>query len=284
MPVSVTRSRRRVAASGGGGGESTSAFFTDTFSTGDFTRTQNNALWAASQNCSVIACDSVGLTRPPTNSANAVQFRYAGPAGDFAQLDMTVDNVGTGYPELWLRYYLYYPDGTEGGTVGPLFSTPVGSIGQKQLRVYDTTTNGARTWAFGSESFYPNGTTITYTPTTATRHRVLLYTGGPGFYNSPGNITDIANGYAVPAGQWLKHEWHMRTNTVAGSAQNVGGDGILRLYINDTLQLETTTGTLTPNNARIRGLYLLGNNNAAFENANSRVYLSDVAVSATGRV
>jgi hypothetical protein len=278
-PIIVTNSspsglvsRVPVPSSVGG-----TAFFTDDFSSGNLTKTENNALWNGNTNASVVSCDGIGLTRSPSGAANAVQFRYAGPAGSFAELTLTLDSVGSGYSELFLRYYLFYPSGSEGGTVGPEFSTPSGPIGLKQLRVFDTPTNAGRTWAFGSESYYPY-------LTTPSRHRVLLYSGGPGFYNSPGPITNVNNGYDIPLGEWIKHEWHFKTNTVAGSGWNVGGDGILELYINNILKLQTLTGTLTPNDAKARGLYILGNNNAAFTNVNTRVYLADVAVSATGMV
>jgi hypothetical protein len=278
MSLLLLSRRGGGASGGGGGGGGGTPFFSDNFASGNFTKTENNASWNAQRNLTIVQCDTIGLTRPPTNSANVVRGSYPA-AGNFAQLDLSLDTVGAGYGEIWLRYYLYWPNGTEGGTVGPAVVNTSGGIGLKQLRVYDTPTNGSRSWAFGAESFYPPAITD---PSTASGHGIYLYSGGPTFYNSPGQFQSYSTRYDIPLGQWLKVQWQIKTNTVEASGWNVGGDGILRLYINDTLRLETTTGSLCPANGKMRGLYLLGNNNAAFDNSGTMVYLSDVAVSATG--
>lgn len=50
-----------------------------------------------------------------------------------------------------------------------------------------------------------------------------------------------------------------------------------------TLTLVTATaGTYTSSGGKMRGLYVMGNNNADFQNANTRVYLADFAVSTGG--
>lgn len=285
------RRRARVAGSvaqppgsdWGAGGivQPNAAFFSDDFSSGDLTKSENGAEWIATRSCSVISCDGIGLVRPPTGRAHAVQFRYPGPAEQFAQLDLAVDTVGAGYAELNIEYFLYHPDGTEGGEVGPAWVTSYGPLGQKVIRFFDTPTTGPRSWAFGCENYYP-GPLVDFVPTTGTKHRALLQSGGPGFYNSVGQITPLGAGYDVPAGQWLKYRWHCKTNTIEATGWNEGGDGVLRLYVNDVLRLETTTGSLCPAGGRVRGIYLMGNNNAAFDNLETRAYLADIRVTAGG--
>jgi hypothetical protein len=270
----ISRARRRGGASGGGGGSS--AFFTDTFASGDLTKTENNFLWSSPQNVSVINTATVGLPSNPSASNRAIRFDYN--TSNNAELRFIIDNVGSGYATLFIRYYVFLPNGDEGGTVGPQWAR-TGGLNNKVLRLYDTTGLDTSTLRIGASTYGGVGTG-------AIAEEVFLETGGPSFYNSPGDFGAAKYIWSNPAnrGTWQKIEWEVSMNTVTASSWNTGGDGILRMYVNDVMRTETTTGSLGPAGSRLRGGYLMGFPNSPYNNAGTYMYLTDFAVSSTGRI
>lgn len=275
FPSQVRRGRKqRTPVSGGG----SSAFFEDDFSAGNFTKAENGFQWGGSQYTSVIDTATVGLPLNPSGSGKVAQFNYN--VSNNAEQRFVLDNAGSGYDKIFVRYYAFLPAGSEGGTVGPAWERLGGSgNNNKVIRFYDTTDLGPSTLRIGASTYGGAGTD-------SQSETVFLETGGPSFYNSPGEFQAGRYIWGNPAlrGAWQKIEWEIWMNTVTASGWNTGGNGILRMYADDVLRLETTTGSLGPAGSRLKGGYLMGAANGAYLNSGTKMYIADFAVSATGRV
>lgn len=246
--------RARVVASGGG------ALFTDDFSSGNFSKTENGVSWSGQVNVSVVS----NFGRSSGYSAR-FNFDSAGSVG-WAELRFAFANGP--YPEVYQRYYLYYPNGSESPSIGP--------------RVESTTTNSkfSRLYAL-PENNYPRRGASTYT-TTPSGDKTL----GPqaGIFPGTGTVSEIGSRISpflsdANRGRWIKVEMYDKASTSAGSP-----NGVQTIWI-DNVQVSNVTG-IDDYEAAGRGFsagYLQGADNI-MTNAGTYVYITDVAFSTTGRV
>src|SRR6185312_8319360 len=84
--------------------------FSDSFESGDLSHAQGSFKWASHTATSVIS----GFAHTGTHS-----LKFSFPAGTPSQGSWAEQrfNMGANYQELYIEWYAYYPDGTEG--LGP---------------------------------------------------------------------------------------------------------------------------------------------------------------------
>lgn len=119
------------------------ALFFDDFSSGDLSKTENGFEWGAATNLGVIS----GFSRLG-NSGNCVRFNFDINAEAVSELRFS---IGRSLPEVWFRYWLYYPDGTESPSRGPKMEL-LGS-NNKFMRVWSED-GGSESDPRGGASYY----------------------------------------------------------------------------------------------------------------------------------
>jgi len=102
-------------------GSDASTLFFDDFSSGDFSKSNANFSWGGRTNVAVIS----GFSRAG-NTGQCVRFNFGNTANQLSELRFcfgpTNDTTGATalhHPEVWLRYYIYFPTGNESPFVGP---------------------------------------------------------------------------------------------------------------------------------------------------------------------
>jgi hypothetical protein len=243
----------RLRASSGGGG---TALFADDFSSGNFSKTENGVSWGGQVNVAVV-------TNFGRQSGCSARFNFA---SGWSELRFVFANGP--YPEIYQRYYIYYPNGAESPSVGP--------------RVASTTNNSKFSRIYSlPENQYPRRGASTY-GTTPSGDKTL----GPqaGIFPGTGTVSQIPSLIApwlvdANRGRWIKIEFYDKGSTSAGAP-----NGIQTIWIDD-VQVNNVT-TINDYEAPGRGFdggYLQGADNA-MTNAGTFVYITDVAFSTTGRV
>lgn len=134
---------KRANASRFEGGGGAGVFFSDDFSSGDLTKTEGGFTWGAATNLAVIS----GFSRAG-NTGNCVRYNFNINAEAVSELRFS---LGDSYPEIWFRYWLYYPDGTEDPDRGPEM-LQTGS-NNKFMRVWSQD-SGSETDPRGGASYY----------------------------------------------------------------------------------------------------------------------------------
>lgn len=263
-------SRLFVASDGG-----SSAFFTDDF-TSYATGTTDNSIngsgngfsWGGGNTGFIQIVDCSSFQRSG-GSNRAVEFNFN--TGNNAELDFAIGNPG--YTELYLRYYLYYPSGSESPSVGPAW-TRTGSGNNKFIRIGDGATHADDLdMRFGAS-----------TDQTGSDEEIFLETGGPTFYVSPGAVPigDHVDPFTASIlGSWAKIEWHLKSPTTTPTGWGEG-NGIIQVWVNDVLRVDYTVGSQSPANTKMRNGYLFGYPNGSYS-AGSKVYMTDFAIGTSGR-
>lgn len=266
--------------------------FWDDFSSGDFTKTLNGCNWFGGNSVQVVSLADVGLPMSPIGSRDAIEFAFidTGNPGDFdAMSEISFNFVDSaeaeGFTKIYLRYYMYYPDG-EIEEAGPEWvrSERVGDK-NKFIRFYDVYNRSGNTIAFGAST---RGTASNDGILKEGDEVILLETGGNGFYASPGE-----GEWAIPTqwtsqvnrGRWIKVEIEVEMPTYESEHWN-GADGVLRIRMDNITIVETTTGTMSAGDVALKSMYLMGYQNGYMNNHADvqRMYITDFAVSTTGRV
>jgi hypothetical protein len=265
------------------------AFFEDDFSSGDLDKTENGFTWGGGNTgyVQVIDTATVGLPVNPSASGKAVEFNFDVNNNAELGFQLVASNGDAGYTTVYLRWYAYYPDGTEGGTVGPEWER-TNTSNNKLLRLWDRRFQGdaGRTTAFGASTYGSSSGGAGYS---TGDERAFIETGGPGFYSSPGESVPNVTGQQFPfvigatRGAWTKIEGQFTAPTATPSDWGEG-NGVIRMWVDDVLEIETTSGSQSDANVPMRGGYLMGFPNGSYASADTKMYLTDFAVSSTGRV
>jgi hypothetical protein len=252
--------------------------FSDGFESGNSSHTQSNAHWYGSTRTDV--------TNAISHSGKySLRFTYPGnpdPAKD-SWAEQRFD-LGAFYPEVYIQFYIYYPDGREG--VGPQYirrKNATGALNDKFLRLF-----GAADRTGAKEYITVAGGASTWSNSNLDGARIGLensctYNGakvdGMG-KNGNGDFPFIADSSASPndnRGRWIKIKYHRK---VASPANN---DGVEQLWIDDVLTESVTNLCGYPGdgytNAWSSG-YLLGWSNTGFDK-DTYIYIDDVVFSTT---
>lgn len=261
--------RRRQAAAG-------AVLFADDFSSGDLTAAGPNGGFFWASDASWPADGGAGLRVSVLEGfshrgdvGHCLRFNFAGAAATMAEQRFTFGGVA--YPEVWLRYYIYLPDGTEAPSLGPRVSRTAGG-NNKFLRLYGVDESSPR---FGSELFTtsPAGDEVC-------NMEAAINPAEPTAIGGIEGATDVQLVNDANRGRWVKVEWHCKPSTSADTP-----NGELRCWLDDVLVSEVTgIQSLIAGGSMIGGGYLFGSQNAGYEFADTQIYLSGFAVSITGRV
>ncbi len=264
--------------------QSATPFFADDFETGDLSHSTNGFLW---ENSSKGGSVNAGITNENSRSGNySLKFKWHDNNGDpcddaWAQMGFS---MGQKTKELWLEYYVYYPNGTEGfpnvsqyeinyrgsnSSDGECPSAP--QSGVKLNRIWGDHYDNSFKWGANSNSpsdSYDGGsvyTTIIRNPDGA------LLTQAPNVDPALSGTDGTPDGY-VDRGQWHKFQFYMKLSDPAGAS-----NGIYRWWIDNKLVSEATdvvTGAPDGNHYMAQG-YLMGWSNAGY-NKETANYIDDI--------
>lgn len=267
-----------------------SLLFEDDFSSGDLSKSTNGFSWYGPVFCTVVQTEDADIPVSPLGSTHALRFGFfefenEGNEG-WAELPFNLVSGPDepGYPNIYIRYYVYYPDGTD--SVNPdWYRTDLGgtdtSDNNKLFRLYDQYNRTGNTIAFGAST---RGTHIANNGAEVGAETIMLETGAPGFYASPGDFGVVAPWTnRVNRGRWIKVEIEVESPTTTATDWNQG-DGLLRVRMDNIVVVETTTSSHSPPGTPLRAGYLMGYMNSYPDNNNVTMYITDFAVSTTGRV
>jgi Bacterial Ig-like domain (group 2) len=214
-------------------------FFEEDWSTGDFSRNQNGTYWFSRAGGSGDLQPAVTTINPYPGKTYSCQFQFGGNASlsDDAWSELTT-RLGQARTEIYARYYLYLPDGTEG----------FGSAGFAHRYPGDLSTNDK--WLEFWDEDYAN---YNIAALLQTRTSTSLAPDGNldavfGWKQSNGAVSGVGGHQLItqypvvtyPAlyGRWSKWQYHCKVgtfqNTPIGGA-GVAGDGVMELEIDDVL-------------------------------------------------
>lgn len=221
----------QISPTGGGG---VTTVFADNFESGDFSHTQNGVSWTST----VYVDNSSSISHGGTKCA---RFRE-GDSGNWSELRFGgLANL----PEIYVQYYLYMPDGTEG--IGPKAKI-IGTLNDKAARFwgggdegYDFGNTyvdshgvaqpygnkvGGSTWGDGSAVNGYIGAEFEYSDPTggATGQWNMGETYGDGV-NNTGSPTHVQFIDDANRGRWLQIRWHIK------QASPANNDGVIEYFL-----------------------------------------------------
>jgi len=256
------------SAQSGGGGTS-GLIFSDDFSSGDLNKQLAGApFWTSGTNLGVIS----GFSRAG-NTGNCVRFNFNIAAEAVSELRY---NLGNQFPELYFRFYLYYPTGAESPTRGPRAALSGGN--NKFFRVWadapgatgngDDPKFGASYYSASPAGDSQIGAQAGVYPVSAPGSVSQVPTSSPVF-------TPILNDSL--RGTWQKIKLRVKVGTEAGHP-----NAEYQLWTNDVqrwnlsgLDAYSPGGIYTG----LRKGYIMGAQDAVWDNAGTYIYMSDFAVS-----
>lgn len=237
--------------------------FRDNFDTGALSPAQNGVSWDGSVSTSV----SDDIARSGTHS---LKFAYSpGPPDDdsWAEQRFNLPDM----PDIWLDWYQYFPNGTEG--IGPrwMHRNAPGPNNNKFLRLWygDELSPGLRVGAsFDNPLSSDDAIICEFTKSGK---------GGMGKFCLAGarGVTDFIP-RSLTRGTWHRITWHIK---VATSANN---DGIIDLWIDGHKVMEDHRADIFPVDAPadnyFQAGYLMGWANSGFDER-SYTYIDDFVIS-----
>jgi hypothetical protein len=177
--------------------------------------------------------------------------------------------------EVYLRWYAYYPAGTESAAVGPKYyhrNDPNGPDNNKLLRLWDDDYTSYN--VKGGFSTLPTSTGDSQLNTE------YIWRSADGSGNAVANVgpwTTIVN--STTRGKWVKYQVRMKL-----ASSGTANDGVLQLWMNDVLIANYTALPLYSGQAGaknyIRNGYIMGWANSGF-NQTTHMYIDDFVISAT---
>jgi len=257
----VTRTVNVVAAS--------SVISTDSFDSGDLTGGQNGFKWAGGNGETPIVTNE-----NPRTGTYSLKFPFDAQANGNSWSEQRFD-LGGDYPQIYIRYWLYIPDGTEpwGGAAYVHRGDIVNN--NKFLRIWDKNIGG------GGTPGYDNGEKMGCSFRAGEGHANSGISWMLGEYDINDNQQTGTLGQdaivAADLGTWVEFKTFTKIETSAGA-----GDGELRLWKNG-VQIGSMTGlnNFHPASAQIMNNgYILGWANSGFVNA-TNIFIDDITFSDT---
>ena len=257
----------KVLAGGGYGsvGDAVTAFFTDSFATGDLTHTENGAAWTDS------ASTAVSSDRA-TSGSNSLKFTYAATVDGDAQSEQRF-TLGSFVDEIWIKYKLYVPSNYT-------HRDSTGSDNNKGFFHLFDVYSGAKQLVY--TNFWPNGTG-------GSTMSVGWKKDGAGSLHhweaslSPAQGVSsnavVAIDEATDLGAWMTVIIHVKSATPATE------NGVIQIWKNGSLLWGSSTcdnhySDATGDNNKFDDGYLLGWSNSGFT-AETSFYIDEVEFSAT---
>lgn len=242
--------------------------FQDGFESANFTHNEGGIRWNQ-QNWGSGDSLTVSNLKPKSGTYSAKFTFGGGISSDDAWSELRFQ-LTTGVQEIYIRYYLYFPDGTEGNLGARYYHRVIFPTNNKKMRIWaeDYNNDVKLGSSFESGSYgTPTGDSAIIPEYKPTGQAI-------GRYGLPVDVNGIAN---AQRGRWVKFQYRFK---VASSANN---DGVLQCWKDDVLILNHTTLACYPTggtNNYFRNGYILGYANTGFDNT-TNLFLDDVAFSAS---
>lgn len=257
-----------VSEEGGGGG----LLFEDDFSSGDISKTENNFVWTAGNgNVTVIS----GFSKDGA-TGNCLRFAWGTGA---QQAEQRFNFSGDEYPELWLSWYQYFPDGTESPTRGPVVERTEGG-NNKLLRMFGWNGGPAEEPIVAEQAPRMGAETFTTSPAgdelSNLEAALIDANSSIGGIEGTDYLTFLSD---ANRGRWFQIEYHVKANTSHGTP-----NGEMHMWVDDVLvsSFEDLDSQLAAE-VGFGGGYLWGSQNGGYVNANTLTYVSHFKISNTGR-
>jgi hypothetical protein len=250
-----------------GGGEN--LLFFDDFASGDMSHTENGISWGESNG------STAGISTDIAKSGQySLRFQHI-PGVYGAGLDSWSErrfHLGAQYTELWIRFYIYLLDGTEGLGAAYHHRSAGGATNNKFLRLWDDDYNNYRLKC-GWSTVHATGDQSDLITEYGTNGGGV---GVRGSNNAP--IADWMQGFSAPRlGKWTEILAHVKC---ASAANN---DGVMEMWIDGVKEIENTALDMYPTggvgNYFAHG-YLQGWWNSGVDEQ-TNVYIDEVAISNT---
>lgn len=244
----------------------TAPIITDSFESGDLSHTENGFQWYGGQgNLKPVVSSDIAHT-----GNNSLKFTFRGVSEDKDSWSEQRFDMGKAYPEVWVQFYIYFPDGSEG--IGPRYIHRMPG-NNKFIRLWGSESrrdDGTATVAGGASLFQ----TKTVSSKIGAEYKVI--------YN--GSITKHMGRYGIEAhpmaidstlGTWIKYKYHVKAATAANN------DGVIQIWINDVLVTDEQSLDTYPGNGYLNAYtagYLLGWANSGFDE-DTNIYIDDFEIS-----
>lgn len=237
--------RNVPAPAGGGGGVTT--LFSDDFSSGDLTRTQNGISWIAQVFADVVDLPSIART-----GTKVCRLRE-GAAHDFAgptpESNIRFDGLNN-LNEVYLEWFLYFPTGAESPSVGPKAKC-IGNHNDKFFRLwgggdagYDGVPIGAPTYnnkrgaslfGMGAGPTYEDGEMGPEHCASTPGTQLLMGQVFDGGTNYPGDSSVDHAPLLIDAnrGRWVRIRVRSRECSIGDVA-----NGLLQIWFDDSLEID----------------------------------------------
>ncbi|HEX2189965.1 MAG TPA: hypothetical protein VHG51_13755 [Longimicrobiaceae bacterium] len=255
--------------------------FRDGFDTGARAAAQGGYRWTAAQ---AKSGDAVTVSREKARSGSySLKFLFGA--------DRTCDDswaeqrfqLGEDLREVWIEYYIYFPNGTEGlgakyhhrqpmkkTSTGTCSTTPDVDTNNKFLALWDL-------------DYRDKDVMVVY----ETRRSTAAAEGDSNLNGLWGTDTRAAGNYNQPGGRWnaaitdqLRGRWvQVRAYSRVADSKSIA-NGVVRLWADGVLRIDMQNLDLAPTaggNRFFRNGYILGWSNAGF-NRNTAVYVDDVKI------
>ena len=247
------------ASSGGSPGCTADVWFEDDFESGEFDHTQDGIAWT---DTAWVGVESV-IAR---SGGNAVRFRYQpSPVTDDGVNAELRFNLGEDRPEVYARYYVYLPDGSEPDhNAYNVRSKREGGTNNKFFRLWHEEYSGPLKWG-ASVGASDDGLA-----------RLFPETRAWGCNIGVGQLID-GSSWTLPQdirGRWILVEWRVH-------GDDGTGNGLLQIWFDSELVIDeqeiAVDGAPCGTNTFLNG-YLMGWANSGFDEE-TFVYIDDVAFS-----
>lgn len=264
---------------GGGDADSGVTLFYDDFSSRSSgsipSKSMNGVSWGASNGSRTPAVSGLISRVAGTNSLmfSFLTGIYGGGQDAWSEQRFT---LGSEYTNLYFRYYVYLPSGSDGTDLGPeyLHRDTASSDNNKFFRLWDVNYNAY---------YIKGGCSTQVVASTPEDPKIILEwgkdktgsapnNGGPSVGPSGAEWSKITDSWR---GRWIKVEIHAAT---ASSANN---DGVLELRLDGVSRASTTTIPWYPVNGTnnyFRNGYLFGWANSGFT-TNTNTFISEFMIS-----
>jgi hypothetical protein len=242
--------------------------FADDFESGDLRKTQGTVKWSGSNNTSV-------TTQIARSGTRSLRFRFEGGSSGADSWAEQRFNLGQDYKELYIEFYAYYPNGSEGLGAKYVHRNDTGTNNNKFVRVWKGDQNDGNN---GYSSYWIKGGAST-TPDGGGSRLIEEYGwNGSGVGTGPGSAPDAASIddfiTAAQLGKWTHFKVHVKAAT---TGQN---NGVIEVWRDGAKLASSTNLPWYPTNGQASAFnygYLLGWANSGFA-SETNVYIDDVRI------
>lgn len=239
--------------------------FYDDFSSGDLSKTTNGFVWESPTHASVI--NGFG----PNGKSNCLRFDYTQTGGQWSEQRFA---LGAIYPEVWLRYWIFFPLGNESPSRGAKWQRDDGGVvpyNNKFFRLYAGVAGDELFPRVGAETYPRDSAALDCQlyPEAAITGRSGI---GPFWNDDP---VPVADPFVIDSarGRWVKIKAQNLKSTDANTS-----NGVQRIWVDDVLVASKTNIQHQQGVGGFEGGYLMGSFNGYI---NSMCYVGDITFSAS---